>query len=91
MDIFWTSKAQDDLERLYRFANQYSKSHADTLLDRLVDGVSGLAFHPRLGGLVTRFEPKEVRRLILDDYEIHYEIRFNSLYIADLWHTKEER
>lgn len=28
MEIRWTQKAQDDLERIYRFACQYSRQHA---------------------------------------------------------------
>jgi plasmid stabilization system protein ParE len=36
MEIYWTLKAQDDLERIYRFALQYSRQHADDVLDRLI-------------------------------------------------------
>ena len=35
MEIYWTFKAQDDLERIYRFALQYSRKHADDILDRI--------------------------------------------------------
>lgn len=36
MEIYWTLKAQDDLERIYRFALQYSRQHADDVLDRFM-------------------------------------------------------
>ncbi|MGI8463446.1 type II toxin-antitoxin system RelE/ParE family toxin [Pectobacterium punjabense] len=91
MEIFWTLKAQDDLERIYRFACQYSRQHADNVLDRLITGTGGLVEHPYIGVLQPRYEPREVRKILFDTYEVHYEIQDNSLYIVDLWHTKEER
>lgn len=39
MEIYWTLKAQDDLERIYRFALQYSRQHANDVLDRLITAV----------------------------------------------------
>ncbi|QLO44288.1 type II toxin-antitoxin system RelE/ParE family toxin [Citrobacter freundii] len=91
MEIYWTLKAQDDLERIYRFALQYSRQPADNVLDRLIIGCAGLTAHPAIGVQQTRYEPREVRKVLFDDYEVHYELRGNDIYIVDLWHTKEER
>jgi plasmid stabilization system protein ParE len=44
MEIYWTLKAQDDLERIYRFALQYSRQHADDVLD----SSAGLTAHPAM-------------------------------------------
>lgn len=49
MEVYWTLKAQDDLERIYRFALQYSRQHADEVLDRLITGCAGLTAHPAIG------------------------------------------
>lgn len=91
MEIYWTLQAQDDLERIYRFALQYSCQHADDVLDRLITGCAGLTEHPAIGVQQTRYAPREVRKVVFDDYEVHYELRKNDIYIVDLWHTKEER
>lgn len=91
MEIYWTLKAQDDLERIYSFALQYSRQHADDVLDRLITGCAGLTAHPVIGVQQTRYEPREVRKVLFDDYEVHYELRDNDIYIVDLWHTREER
>ncbi|MGB9095962.1 type II toxin-antitoxin system RelE/ParE family toxin [Erwinia sp.] len=91
MEIYWTLKAQDDLERIYLFALQYSRQHADGVLDRLIIGSASLAAHPAIGILQPRYEPREVRKALFDDYEVHYELRDDAIYIVDLWHTKEER
>lgn len=91
MEIYWALKAQDDLERIYRFALKYSRQHADDVLDRLIIGSTALTAHPAIGVQQSRYEPREVRKVLFDDYEVHYELRDASLYIVDLWHTKEER
>ncbi|MFJ5485406.1 type II toxin-antitoxin system RelE/ParE family toxin [Pectobacterium actinidiae] len=91
MEIRWTQKAQDDLERIYGFASQYSRQHADEVLDRLIIGTTGLTDHPRIGVSQTRYEPREVRKILFDDYEVHYEIQHDTIYIVDLWHTREDR
>ncbi|EQB9601985.1 type II toxin-antitoxin system RelE/ParE family toxin [Escherichia coli] len=91
MEIYWTLKAQDDLERIYRFALQYSRQYADDVLDRLITGCAGLTAHPAIGVQQTRYEPREVRKVLFDDYEVHFELRDNDIYIVDLWHTREER
>ncbi|CAI1852544.1 type II toxin-antitoxin system RelE/ParE family toxin [Serratia proteamaculans] len=91
MEILWTLKAQDDLERVYLFACQYNRQHADAVLDRLMTGTTELVTHPRVGISQQRYEPREVRKVLFGDYEVHYEIRDNAIYIVDLWHTKEDR
>ncbi|QBH95595.1 type II toxin-antitoxin system RelE/ParE family toxin [Limnobaculum zhutongyuii] len=90
MEIYWTLKARDDLERIYRFALQYSRQHADEVLDRLITGSSGLITYPAIGVPQTRYQPREVRKVLFDDYEIHYEVKDSDIFIVDIWHTKEE-
>lgn len=91
MEIYWTRKAKDDLERIYRFACQYNRHHADNILDRLVEGAGELSSHPALGVRQVRYAPREVRKILFDDYEVHYELRDGNIYIVDLWHTLEDR
>ncbi|HFZ8996106.1 TPA: type II toxin-antitoxin system RelE/ParE family toxin [Citrobacter freundii] len=91
MEIYWTLKAQGDLERIYRFSLQYSRRHADDVLDRLIVGCAGLSANPAIGVQQSRYKPREVRKILFDDYEIHYELRDNDIFIVDLWHTKEDR
>lgn len=76
---------------MYRFALQYTRQHADNVLDRLITGCAGLSAHPAIGVQQTRYEPREVRKVLFVDYEVHYELRDDDIYIVDLWHTKEER
>lgn len=91
MEIYWTLKAQKDLERIYQFSLQYSRQHANDVLDRLVSASDALTTFPAMGTPQARYEPREVRKVLFDDYEIHYEVKEHEIFIVDLWHTKEER
>jgi len=52
--------------------------------DRLLD-------YPRIGEKLEGFDPCEVRRFIVGDYEIRYEIADANLFILRLWHCRENR
>lgn len=91
MEIYWTLKAQSDLERIYLFTLQYTHLHAEDVLDRPIAGSILFTTHPAIGTPQSRYSPREVRKFLLDDYEIHYEVKDNAIFIVDVWHTKEER
>jgi hypothetical protein len=50
-----------------------------------------LQYHPRPGVRLPEFSPREARRLLVDDYELRYEIRGSTVFIINLWHTREHR
>ena len=35
--------------------------------------------------------PRDVRRVIVGDYELRYEVTENLIYILRLWHAREDR
>jgi|GEM_PF-486989 len=91
MDTYWTLKAQDDLECVYHFALQYSRRHGEEVLSWLVTAGAGLADHPVIGVLQDRYLPRLVRKVLFAECEVHYVVREESIYIVDIWHTKEDR
>ena len=46
---------------------------------------------PHLGLALPEFAPRNVRRLIVGDYELRYEVAEKALWILRLWHTREDR
>ncbi|WP_316669162.1 type II toxin-antitoxin system RelE/ParE family toxin [Ralstonia psammae] len=46
---------------------------------------------PRIGEQLDEFESHEVRRIIVGQYEMRYEVREGVLYILRFWHTREGR
>ncbi len=91
MDINWTSKALSDLVRLYEFLAPANKQAAARSIQALVKAPSVLLTNPRIGEQLFEFEPREVRRLIVGQYEMRYEIQNSTIYLLRLWHTREDR
>ncbi|KAF0804065.1 hypothetical protein A6D6_03456 [Alcanivorax xiamenensis] len=91
MELKWTSKALSDLARLYEFLAPVNKQAAVRAVQALTEAPTVLLTDPRLGERLFDFEPREVRRLLVGDYEMRYEIQESTLYMLRLWHTREGR
>lgn len=91
MRLKWTSKALSDLARLYEFLAPVNKSAAARTVRSLTAAPRRLLDQPRIGERLDEFEPREVRRILVHQYEIRYEIQKSTIYVLRLWHTREGR
>jgi len=91
MQVFWTDHALQDLERLHAFLAKANAEAAAHVLQSLVVAPANLLTYSRMGPMLEKYEPREVRRLIVGSYEMHYELKVNSLHILRVWHTRENR
>lgn len=91
MEIVWTARALDDLERLHAFLAAASPGAAATLIQRLVSAPDVLQDQPRIGTPLTDFRPRDIRCLLVGHYELRYEIRPDAVWILRLWHAREQR
>ena len=91
MELKWTSKALSDLSRLYEFLAPVNKPAAARAVQALTKAPTMLRTNPRIGGQLFQFEPREVRRILVGDYEVRYEIQDSTIYVLRLWHTRENR
>jgi plasmid stabilization system protein ParE len=92
MEIIWTSSALGDLARLYEFLAPVNPKAAAVVFEKLTAGPDVLEMQPRIGTSLPEFAPREVRYLLVGDYEMRYEIAQNSkIWILRVWHTREDR
>lgn len=91
MKIRWTGKAADDLTRLYEFLRPVSPDAAARIVRQLAHAPDRLSEFPRLGEKLDAYEPREVRRIVVGDYELRYEIADGTVFILRLWHCREDR
>lgn len=91
MDVKWTASAHRDLVRLYEFLLPVNPRAAKQAVRQLVEEAKLLQAHPLLGIALDAYTPRDVRRLIIGDYELRYEVTERTLYVLRLWHTREER
>lgn len=91
MVLKWTDLALSDLVRLYEFLAPVNLQTAARTVQALTTAPTTLLNNPRIGEQLFEFETREVRRIIVGQYEMRYEIQESTLYILRLWHTREDR
>ena len=68
MELKWTRRALSDLARWYEFLAPVNKPAAARAAQALIKA-------PRIGEQLFQFEPREVRRILVGEYEVRYKIR----------------
>lgn len=58
---------------------------------QLVAGVKRIPERPRLGARLREFGDREVRRILVGDYEIRYEVAERDVFVLRIFHTREDR
>ena len=91
MQVHWTSKAASDVARLHEFLAGANSAAAARVVKSLVAAPSTLLANPRIGEKLDEFEPREVRRLLVGQYEMRYEIADATIYVLRIRHTRESR
>lgn len=89
--LFWTPAAQDDIKRLYNFLADKSPAAADRIYQNLIRSPLILCEHPYIGQKVEHILMNDIRRLIIDDYELRYEVIDEKIIILRIWHGREDR
>lgn len=57
----------------------------------LIKAPAILLSNPRIGEQLFEFESQEVRRILVEQYEICYEIKNSTIFVLRVWHTRENR
>ena len=91
MLLFWSTPALSDLACLHDFLAPKNRRAATQMLRTLRVRAGKLAERPRLGERVDKFDAAEVRRIFVADYELRYEMKGETFYVLNVWHTREER
>jgi plasmid stabilization system protein ParE len=91
MRLRWTSRALSDLVRLHEFLAPANLDAAAKVVQALTGGAARLVEHPRIGERLEAYLPRDVRRMLIAQYELRYEIRKQDSYVLRIWHTREKR
>jgi len=91
MELKWTSRALSGLAQLYEFLSPVNQQAAAHTVKALTGAPTTLMDSPRIGEQLFEFEFREVRRIVVGQYEMRYEIQGSTIYILRLWHAREDR
>ncbi len=91
MALRWTRSAYADLKRIYEFLEPVDPSAAVRAVRSVVARVRRIPRQPRLGERVAGFGDHEVRRVLVLEYEVRYEISAADVTVLRIFHTREDR
>ncbi|MCC6310358.1 MAG: type II toxin-antitoxin system RelE/ParE family toxin [Trueperaceae bacterium] len=91
MRIKWTRRAASDLVRLHEQLASVAPAAAAHVVQQLSEAPARLLEYPRIGEKLESYEPREVRRIIVGDYELRYEITAGTIFVLRLRHCRENR
>jgi plasmid stabilization system protein ParE len=91
VNIVWTRRASDDVERLKAFLMPVAPEAAERAALKLIEAPDRLRDFPRIGVRLENYAPREVRHIFVDYYELRYEIVDMTIYIVRLWYSREDR
>lgn len=89
--VKWTSRATSDLVRLHDHLQPVAPEAAARVVQQLTRAPDRLIDYPRMGEKLEAYEPREVRRISVGNYELRYEIVTGSIFVLRLWHSRENR
>jgi len=87
----WTRSAYADLQRIHEFLEPVDRGAAVRAVRAVVARVRRIPRQPRLGERVPGFGEREVRRVLVQRYEVRYEITGSDLYVLRIFHSREDR
>jgi plasmid stabilization system protein ParE len=91
MALRWARAAYVDLQRIHEFLEPVSPGAAARVVRTVVARVRRIPAQPRLGEKLTGFGNREVRRVLVQRYEVRYEIAEANIYVLRIFHTREDR
>lgn len=91
MQIKWTVPARADLQRLQLFLNSMSPASEEATIRSIVVAVRRLEHYPRSGPVLEHYGVREVRKLMVGEYEVRYEFSAPLVSILRVFHTREDR
>lgn len=91
MALRWTRSAFADLKRIHEFLEPVDPAAAARAVRTVMARVRRIPRQPRLGERLPGFGQREVRRVLVQAYEVRYEIAGADLTVLRVFHTREDR
>jgi plasmid stabilization system protein ParE len=91
MALSWTRAAYGDLQRIHEFLKPVHPPAAVRAVRAVVARVRRIPAQPRLGEKLSGFGDRDVRRVLVQKYEIRYEVAGSDVYVLRIFHTREDR
>lgn len=91
MKLRWTRPASLDVERLRNHLRPVAPDAAARIGRQLIQAPHRLLDYPRICEKLDDYLPREVRRIIVGNYELRYELVRETIFVLRIWHCRENR
>lgn len=91
MKLQWTGPALGDLGRFEKFLTQVNRNAAKRAISAIRTNARRTLEHPQIGERVETLASREVRKLLIDQYELRYEVLPDVIRVLRVWHMREDR
>ena len=91
MIVRWTKRASLDVGRLSGFLAPVAPATAAKVAQTLTMSPNKLIAFPRIGERAESYSDKEIRKLTVGQYVMHYEILGEEIIVLRIWHSREDR
>ena len=87
----WTSKAHADLVRLHEFLRPVKSDRSKPCRSPTGRGHQAYTYAPSPRRTTEQFDPREVRKVLIGDYEVRYAVLDADVFVLRIFHTREDR
>lgn len=91
MRLSWTERARQDLRRVHDFLAPKNPRAAEAVLEALMEAPARLLLQPHMGQRIETITARDVRRILVGQYEVRYTLVGEEIRISRIFHTREER
>jgi toxin ParE1/3/4 len=90
VEVRWSLRSAEDLERIHERIDLDSPHYAALVIHRILNSVERLAAFPESGRIVPELGGSEVREVILPPYRIVYRVQTESVEIVTVFHSARQ-
>jgi plasmid stabilization system protein ParE len=87
----WSRLAYADLRRIHEFLLPVNPVAAARSVRAIIGRVRRIPSQPRLGERLPGFGAREVRRVLVNQYEVRYAIVGTDIFVLRIFQTREDR
>lgn len=86
MKIFWTEKAEKQLDQIFEYIATDSSLYAQRTVGQIIKEAESISLHPRKGRRVPEYERDDIREVFHHPYRIIYLMKDDKIEILSVIH-----
>jgi toxin ParE1/3/4 len=86
--LIWSRESLDDINAIAEYISRDSQSHAQQVVERILDLGASLSKQPSMGRIVPELENPQVRERFIYSYRLIYELKGEEIHVLAVIHGK---